>query len=148
MIAIDTNILVYSERTDSIWLKAAEHALQELAESSAPWAIPWPCIHEFFSIVTHPGIWKTPTPPPQALRQIAHWMESPALVLLTEGPGYWAELQDLLHASRVAGPQVHDARIAAICREHGVSTLWSADRDFSRFSGLKIVNPLLRRRTS
>jgi predicted nucleic acid-binding protein len=75
-------------------------------------------------------------------------MESPALVLLAEGPGYWAELQDLLHASRVAGPQVHDARIAAICREHGVSTLWSADRDFSRFSGLKIVNPLLRRRTS
>ncbi len=38
----------------------------------------------------------------------------------------------------------HDARIAALCREHGVSTLWSADHDFSRFRGLKVVNPLTR----
>jgi predicted nucleic acid-binding protein len=38
---------------------------------------------------------------------------------------------------------VHDARVAALCRDHGVSELWSADRDFSRFAGLSVVNPLL-----
>jgi predicted nucleic acid-binding protein len=43
----------------------------------------------------------------------------------------------------VSGPQVHDARIAAVCATHGVRTLWTADRDFSRFPGLKTVNPLL-----
>jgi len=44
---------------------------------------------------------------------------------------------------KIAGPQVHDARIAALCRDHGVHELWSADRDFSRFAGLAVVNPLV-----
>ena len=48
----------------------------------------------------------------------------------------------LLVAGRVAGPRVHDARIAAICRYHGVDELWSADRDFGRFPDLNVVNPL------
>jgi hypothetical protein len=43
----------------------------------------------------------------------------------------------------LAGPVVHDARIAALCRVHGVSELWSADRDFSRFPELAVRNPLL-----
>ena len=43
---------------------------------------------------------------------------------------------------RVTGAQVHDARVAALCRQHGVRELWSADRDFSRFTGLAVVNPL------
>jgi predicted nucleic acid-binding protein len=47
-------------------------------------------------------------------------------------------------ARRVSGPLIHDARIAALCRQHGVTELWSADRDFSRFPDLKVVNPLVR----
>jgi toxin-antitoxin system PIN domain toxin len=144
VIAVDTNILVFAEREESPWFQAAERALTELAQSSASWAIPWPCVHEFFSVVTNPRIWKIPTPPPVAVNQIACWMESPTLVLLSEGPDYWTELRDVLNGSGVAGARVHDARIAAVCIEHGVSTLWSADRDFSRFAGLKTVNPLVR----
>jgi uncharacterized protein len=49
----------------------------------------------------------------------------------------------LLAAGRVAGAQVHDARIAALCRQHGVRELWSADRDFNRFAGVSVVNPLV-----
>ncbi len=40
------------------------------------------------------------------------------------------------------GPNVHDARIAALCLHHGVRELWTVDRDFSRFSGLHTKNPL------
>ena len=54
----------------------------------------------------------------------------------------WEVLRPLIEENRLTGPAIHDARIAAICIEHGVSTLWSADRDFSKFAGLKIVNPL------
>jgi uncharacterized protein len=43
----------------------------------------------------------------------------------------------------VIGPQVHDARVAALCRVHGVRELWTADRDFSRFPGLAVRNPLV-----
>jgi hypothetical protein len=38
---------------------------------------------------------------------------------------------------------VHDARIASLCREHGVTKLMSADRDFSRFPSLVVSNPLV-----
>src|SRR5438105_1252091 len=70
--------------------------------------------------------------------------ESPTLVLLAESERYWIELRSVITASRVAGARIHDARVAALCRHHGVRELWSADRDFSRFADLKIVNPLIR----
>ena len=75
MIAVDTNILVYAHREDSEWHQAAYQRLAELAEGRAAWAIPWPCIHEFLAIVTHPKIFSPPTPLPQALDQVDAWIE-------------------------------------------------------------------------
>jgi predicted nucleic acid-binding protein len=43
----------------------------------------------------------------------------------------------------VTGPLVQDARIAALCLQHGVRELWTADRDFSRFPALGVRNPLV-----
>lgn len=143
MIAVDTNLLVYAHRRDSQWHAAAAPALRELAEGSAPWAIPWPCLHEFLAIVTHPRIYAPPTPPTAATTQVEAWLASPTLVLLSEGPGYWEVLDGVLKASKVAGGPVHDARVAALCLHHRVSELWTADRDFSRFSGLTVRNPLV-----
>jgi uncharacterized protein len=143
VIAVDSNILVYAHREDSPWYPDASRRIKELAEARAPWGIPWPCVHEFLAIVTHPRIYRPPTPLPQALNQVASWMESPSLRILGEQAGYWDLLQSTLRAGRVAGPGVHDARIVAICRQHAVDTLWSADRDVSRFAGIKVVNPLI-----
>ncbi|HLY60205.1 MAG TPA: TA system VapC family ribonuclease toxin [Terriglobia bacterium] len=143
MIAVDTNILVYAHREDSPWHQTALARVRELAESRVAWAIPWPCLHEFLAIVTHPQIYKPPTPVEIALDQVESWMESPSLVLLSETPGYWPDLRTTLAAGRVAGPQIHDARVAALCRLHEVKELWSADRDFGRFPRLKVINPLV-----
>lgn len=141
MIAVDTNILVYAHRQDSPWHERAAATLIALAEGSEPWAIPWPCVHEFFSIVTHPRIYKPPTPAERALADLEVWFESPNLRLIGETDRYWGVLREVLRTSAVVGPMVHDARIAAICRAHGVVTLLSADRDFSRF-GISLRNPL------
>ncbi len=109
----------------------------------APWAIPWPCIHEFFAIVTHPRIYSPPTPRDRAVEQIDAWMESPSLVLLGEAQDYWPKLRALVLNGRIAGPLVHDARIAALCIQHGVQEIWTADRDFGRFAGIAVNNLLL-----
>ena len=143
MIAVDTNVLVHAHRKDSPWNGAAFQKVEELAEGRAPWAIPWPCLHEFFAIVTHPRIYKPPTPIQRAVDQIAAWLESPSLVPIGETDGYWPGLKALLEAGRIEGPQVHDARVAALCLLHGVDELWSADRDFSRFPQLRVRNPLV-----
>ena len=104
----------------------------------------WPCVHRGFSpIVTHPRIYAPPTPLPRALDQVDAWLESPTLVLLAESTDHWPALRALLVGGRIAGAQVHDARIVALCRQHAVRELWSADRDFNRFAGLTVVNPLV-----
>lgn len=142
MIAVDTNILVYAHRADADWHDRAASRLRGLAESPAPWAIPWPCIHEFFAIVTHPRIYDPPTPTDRAIDQIQAWLESPSLMLLAEGAGYWASLKATIETGHIAGPRVHDARIAALCLTHGIRELWTADRDFGRFPSLTCRNPL------
>jgi toxin-antitoxin system PIN domain toxin len=145
LIAVDTNILVYAHREDSPFHAAAIERLTELAEGPATWAIPWPCLHEFLSIVTHPRIYVPPSPLARALEQVDAWLGSPTLALLAESATHWSTLRALLVAGRVTGPRVHDGRVAALCRQHGVRELWSADRDFSRFAGLAVVNPLIGR---
>ena len=117
--------------------------MAELAEGPANWAIPWPCLHEFLAIVTHPRIYAPPTLPVQALDQVDAWLESPTLMLLAESAAHWPSLRELLASAGVAGAQVHDARVAALCRQHGVRVLWSADRDFTRFASLAVTNPLI-----
>jgi toxin-antitoxin system PIN domain toxin len=114
-----------------------------LAEGRASWAIPWPCLHEFCAIVTHPRIFSPPTPLAAAIDQVEAWLESPTVVLLAESELHWPRLRALLRAGKIAGPSVHDARIAALCLQHGVTELWSADRDFGRFADLTVTNPLV-----
>jgi toxin-antitoxin system PIN domain toxin len=143
VIAIDTNILVYAHREDSTWHEAADQCVRSTAESGAPWAIPWPCIHEFLAIATHPRIYDPPTPLERALEQVDCWLEVPTLVMLSETAQHWPSLRAVLEAGRIGGPQIHDARIAALCRQHGVRELWTADRDFGRFAGLRSRNPLV-----
>lgn len=143
MIAIDTNLLVYAHREDSPFHLRALGCIESLANNRLPWAIPWPCVHEFYAIVTHPRIYVPPTPVDLALDQIDTWLESPTLMLLGESAMHWRELRSLIAQGQIAGPQVHDARIAALCLQHGVKKLWTADRDFSRFPRLNCFNPLI-----
>ena len=142
MITFDSNILIYAHRRDSPWHEAAYAALRDAAEGRATWAIPWPCIHEFLAIVSHPRIYAPPSSIAAALAQVDAWLRSPTLTLLSEGPDYWSSLAPSLTEARLSGAAVHDARIAAICIDNGVSELLTADRDFSRFKGLKTRNPL------
>jgi len=143
MIAVDTNLLVYAHREDSPWHDAAYERVAGLAEGRAPWAIPWPCLHEFLAIVTHPRIYAPPSPLAAATDQVDAWLASPSLTLLAEAEGYWLELTSAMRNGRIVGPLVHDARVAALCRLHGVRELWTADRDFSRFHGVAFRNPLV-----
>lgn len=143
MIAVDTNLLIYALREESVWHASAHQALTDLAEAPGAWAIPAPCIHEFLAVATHPRIFSPPTPLNIALDFVSTLLKSPSLEVLSEGPGYWAVSNSLLRKAKVAGPKVHDARIAALCLHHRVSELWTADRDFGRFPELTTRNPLV-----
>jgi len=143
MIAVDTNLLVYAHRSESAFHAQAFDCLKALAEGDQRWGIPVSCLHEFLAIVTNPKIFHPASSLHQACGQIDAWLEAPHLQVLHSGPNHWRILADLAHKAKVQGGQFHDARIAAICVENGVSLFWSADRDFGRFKALKTINPLV-----
>ena len=143
MIAVDSNILIYAHRTDSPFHDRAASRITELAQGGSAWGIPWPCVHELLAIVTNPRVYDPPTAVGVALDYMEGLIQSPSLVLLAETEVHWNTLRPLMVVGRIVGGRVHDARIAAICIQHGVRELWSADRDFSRFPDLTVINPLI-----
>lgn len=145
MKAVDTNILVYAHREDSPFHSRARALLVELANGADRWAIPWPCIHEFLAITTHPRVYRSPTPLNLALSAMRQWIESHSCEVISEGAGYFDILSEMTITGQVNGPMIHDARIAAICRYNGITELLTCDRDFSRFGGLRTRNPLVER---
>ena len=144
MTAADSNILAHAHRGDSVWREPARSAVRSLAEGRVNRGLPWPCVHEFLAIVTHPRIYDPPSTITEAADQVEAWLESPVVELLTETGAHWEILRHHVETGRVSGPLVQDARIAALCLEHGVTEFWTADRDFSRFPDLATRNPLLR----
>lgn len=145
MIAVDSNLLIYAHKEGSPFHTAAVALVDSLRHQRAAWAIPWPCIYEFIGIVTHPGIYKPASTLSEALGFVDSLLASPQLHLLSESPGYFEKLRHITTTARLKGPRIHDARIAALCLHHGVSELWSADRDFSAFPQLKVRNPLVKK---
>ncbi|MBI2398138.1 MAG: type II toxin-antitoxin system VapC family toxin [Xanthomonadales bacterium] len=142
MIAVDTNLLVYAhlERLDRH--HQARAAIARLIARGKPWAIPWPCVHEFLAVVSNRKFHLDAPGTRELLAVVDRWHQAPGLRFIGIGDEHWTHLRRLLERSDVHGGQVHDARIAAVCEEAGVTELWTADRDFSRFPGLRVHNPL------
>jgi uncharacterized protein len=143
MIAVDTNILVYAHRAESVFFTQAYEYIKSLAEGNQAWGIPVSCLHEFLSVVTNPKIYRPASTHEQALEQVDIWLASPQVHVLHSSTQHWRVLSELTRKAKLQGGQFHDARIAAICLENGVSVLYSADRDFGRFKDLKTANPLV-----
>lgn len=145
MIALDTNILVYARREDSRHHVEARAILGRLAEGDEPWAIPWPCIYEFLRVVTHPRIFEPPTRLEAAVEDLQSLFESSSLVLLGESPAHQSHFRRAVLDGSASGNLAHDAHIAALSIEYGVHELWTTDRDFSRFPGLRTRDPFVDR---
>ena len=142
MIALDTNLLVYAHKSGSPFHRATADALRPIVEGFSPWAIPWQCIHEFIAVVTNRRIYRPSSTVAEAIGFLEGLFASPKIQLLAETEGYFATFQRVATEGAAVGPRVHDARIAALCLHHGVSELWTADRDFSAFPQLRTRNPL------
>jgi toxin-antitoxin system PIN domain toxin len=132
VIAIDTNVLIHANRAELDLHEVARRRLTEFAEADEPWAVPAVVAWGFVRIVTQ-TIFDPPTPMAQALDFVDNLLASPSVRVLRPGPRHWRLLRNTVEESRVRGGLVTDAVIVALCREHGVDTVLSNDRDFRRF---------------
>ncbi len=138
MIAVDTNVLIYANRTELPLHAVARARLTELAEGAVPWAFPVVAAWGFVRIVTQP-IFSPPTPTGQAVEFVDRLLGSPTVRVLGPGSRHWELLRTVLDDSQVRGGLVTDAVIVTLCREHGVDTLLSNDHDFTRFPDIKLL---------
>jgi predicted nucleic acid-binding protein len=76
-----------------------------------------------------------------ALADIAAILMSPSLILLSETDRHAEIMADVVRSAGASGNLIHDAHIAALCVEHGVTQIVTGDRDFLRFEGLTVVDP-------
>ena len=141
MIALDTNILVHARREESEHHVQARALLESLSMGFEPWAIPWPCVYEFFRVVTHPNIFTPPSEPSRVLEDLEDLLASPSLTLLGPGPRHLSHLLRVFESGSVRGNAVFDAHIATLVAEHGVREIWTLDRDFRRLGSVRAVNP-------
>jgi toxin-antitoxin system PIN domain toxin len=113
--------------------------LRTLAEGSAPWGLPVFVIGEFLRVATHPRVLHPPSSLEEASAAIDALLASPSLRILSPGERYWTLLRETLLEAGSRGNLVFDAQIVAVCREHGAGTLLTEDRDFRRFTGIRIA---------
>jgi toxin-antitoxin system PIN domain toxin len=137
LIAVDTNILVYAHREELPQHRSAYAKVVSLAEGDAPWGIPVFCLGEFVRVITHPKLFDPPYTGDEACDAVDRILEAPSLRILLPGSGYVSLFEEAVREANAIGNLVFDAQIVAVCRESGVSTLITEDRDFARFRGFK-----------
>lgn len=143
MFLVDTNILVYAANADSPDHRAARRALDGWRRAAERWFLTWPVAYEFLRVVTHRRVMAKPLTLGEAWRFLQVLLASPSCGVLVETERH-AEVLARLAAehSEAGGNLLHDLHTVALMREHGVEEIRTADTDFHRFAGIRVVNPV------
>jgi len=141
VIALDSNILIYAHHTRYPEHRAALAAIESAAANGTGLGLPFPCLAEFWTVVTHPAASGRPSRPSEARAFRASLLALRATVMYP-GSGAAERLSQLAVDLNVRGPRIFDLQIAEICHAAGVREFWTHDRNFVTVPGLKIRDPL------
>ena len=139
---LDVNVLVYAADETSDRHVRARALLEHVATSPAITYLLWPVLLGYVRIITHPLIVQSPLSPEAAIADIDDLVHRPQIVTVGEGERFWETFKRA--RARPAAPRgnlVPDAHLVALMAENGVSTIWTGDRDFRRFSGITVKDP-------
>lgn len=141
MRCVDVNILVNAHRPEANdhhrylrWLDDARRADEPLGVASL-------VLSGFVRIVTHPRVFREPTPVDLALKFAESLRTAPNALAIVPGPRHWGIFARLCRSAEARGNLVPDAYLAALAIERG-ATWYSADRGFARFPDLRWKHPL------
>lgn len=138
---LDLNLLVYAVDRDSPRHDAARRWLEEALSDDEPVGLAWVVVLGFLRLATRSVVMRRPLDAEQAFELVEQWLEWPAVRVVRPGPQHWLLLRSLLEPLGTAGNLTTDAHLAALALEHR-ATLCTADKDFRRFPGLRVFEPL------
>jgi toxin-antitoxin system PIN domain toxin len=140
---IDTNLLLYAANRDGPEHRPARAFLDSVRQSAGVWYVTEGIGYEFLRVATHSRVFATPLTAVEALRFWEALLAWPAIALLSASAQHWRVLRGLIATQHApAGNLFFDLRTAALMREHGIRTIYTADADFHRIKEIEVVNPL------
>jgi toxin-antitoxin system PIN domain toxin len=143
VIVVDANLLLYAYFPRAEQHEQARTWLEAALSGPEPVGLSWSTILAFLRLGTNPRVFERPLSGAEAVAIVSSWLGEPSVAVVAPGERYWELLRGLLIDAQVTGPLVSDAALAALAMEHG-ATLMTSDRDFVRFGGLHVANPLQR----
>jgi toxin-antitoxin system PIN domain toxin len=141
LILVDANLLLYAYHAGASQHGAAKRWFEGALTGGDPVGLAWSTILAFLRIGTNSRVFERPYTIEDAAGIVTSWLEHPAVALLRPGERFWPILRELLIDARAEAAMVTDAALAALAVEHG-AVLCSTDRDFRRFTRVKLLNPL------
>ncbi|MDF0644593.1 MAG: type II toxin-antitoxin system VapC family toxin [Nitrospira sp.] len=141
MIPVDANLRLHAYQPRSDQYEASKAWLESTLSGAELVRFAWLTLWAFLRISTNPRAFERPLTTSEAEAAVAAWLSQPQAGILEPGDRHWDILQGLMRKGQTVGPLIMDAVLASIAIEHG-ATLHTTDRDFSRFPGLKWMNPL------
>ncbi|HLN04068.1 MAG TPA: type II toxin-antitoxin system VapC family toxin [Bryobacteraceae bacterium] len=141
MILVDANVLIYAYHPSADQHQRSKEWLEGALESGERLGLAWITVLAFLRVTTSPKPFSLPLTSEEASATVTAWLSRPAVSVLSPTERHWLILSRVLADSQCRGPLVMDAHLAALAIEHG-ATLCTTDRDFTRFKGLRLLNPL------
>lgn len=139
---IDVNILLYASDEGSPEYGKASQFLDGCATGREVFCLAWLTVMSYLRIATHPAIFKRPLTPAEANANIDALLCLPHCRVLGEDDGFWSVYQGIVKDVPARGNLVPDAHLAAVLVQHGVTVLYTHDKDFRKFVLLDVRDPL------
>ena len=141
MIVVDANLLIYSYDTESPHHKKSRAWVEKIFSDIEPVGLSWQTVSAFLRVITNRRLPGSRLTVEQAIEIVEAWLEQPNIRIIVAGDDHWSVLKRMIMEGRATGPLVSDAELVALTVEYG-AVLYTADRDFARFPGLRWKNPL------
>jgi hypothetical protein len=141
MTLVDANLLLYAHDPRATQHEASRAWFEAALSGSELVRFAWVTLWAFLRISTNPRVFERPLSTEEAGEAVSSWLAQPLAGVLEPAERHWEILAGLMRSGQTTGPLVMDAALAAIAIEHG-ATLYTTDRDFARFPGLRWINPL------
>jgi len=136
----DVNLLLFALDTSSTRHAEARAWVEATLSGTETVALAWVMLLAFLRLSTHPTAFADPISAEAALDIIDGWLAQPAVTIVQPTDRHSAVLRELLGPLGTGGNLTTDAHLAALAIEHGAE-LCSCDADFSRFAGLRWLDP-------
>jgi len=142
--AVDANLLLYASDEESPLHEQAMGLLDRIAIGPEIAYLFWPVTMAYLRIATHPAIFARPLSHADARANVEALFDLPHVQAIGEADGFWDRFGEVADDVAPTGNLVPDAHLVALMLANGVRTIWTRDRDYRKFRGIRAHDPFAR----